>query len=142
MLPRHSYCHTFSSHCSTSQNQPHRPKPAPPAKTSPSTQNQPQHPKHTSFPCLWSEALELAGIQAQVTLQRAVHDVFHLIRANFHDFSSTTAKAGGEEISPRYQFDTWPRHKHFMSKILIETAQKGTVVLQNLKHCRIHINFK
>lgn len=30
----------------------------------------------------------------------------------------------------------------FLNKILIETAQKGTAVLQNYKHCRIHINFK
>lgn len=58
------------------------------------------------------------------------------------DFSSAAAKAGGEEISPRYQFDTWPRHKPFLNKILIETAQKGTAVLQNLKHRRIRINFK
>lgn len=58
------------------------------------------------------------------------------------DFSSTTAKAGGEKISPQYQFDTWPRHKPFLNKILIETAQKSTAVLQNLKHRRIRINFK
>lgn len=112
---------------------------APPARTSSSVQ------RHASFPCLWSETLESAGIQAQGSFQRAlqaVRDVFCLYVRTSKDFSSAAAKAGGEEISPRYQFDTWPRHKPFLNKILIETAQKGTAVLQNLKHCRIRINFK
>lgn len=58
------------------------------------------------------------------------------------DFSSKTAKYGVEGISPQYQFDTWSRHKPFLNKILIEIAQKGSAVLQKLKFCSIHINFK